>query len=791
MRRKRAKQNVLDKRIVPVLVVSILIFVLMISPFTKPLGAKAAVISEVSKGKHLTVTKSVEPINDEEREFQVILNLENTLRSDADDTKLYDVSITDVVNNEFMIESGSVVNADVNENTVTKSFDSIAYNTSKVISYKIKAKDNVSGYKTINTEVSKFSYSYKEDNGYWWLGWHSKWVTKNESVNINSPTIYVKPKNIDVPDPEAGKVTLNKSAVKTADGQYRISFDVAGKIQKADPKQADIVVVIDKSTSMSYDSSGASSGYDNSRIKAVKKSVKLLAEDVLGNASISKGGNIRIAIASFSDTATTNLNFSSSVNDINKAVGDRDTGIMIYKNQGTNTEAGIKMAGKLLDDSKKDRPDAIRFVVMFTDGLPTLYLAGKENTDNNVQGPGNDSPDACFGYAQEEYNRVIGGITSYGGIGRNNRDYYYYSNAGTVKNPPKPRHADAKFYSIGFTSNNTNNTNMMTKFLSSTQNVMKIEKDSDIVEFTKKYCTASTAAIEKIFGDITTQIKQSISSIVDNATITDVISDEFVIPKNVADTIKLSVNGTAVTKTDVLNSIVKSVQGQNIILDLSKVPQEIDKNDMVKISVSFIVKVRDEYFSGNGINTNNGNAKLHYTDPKDKKTQKDIEVKSPTVDIAPVEGTIYIEKSVDLKGIEKAEKTEKDFPIYLIRKSDSSTVSDGKESRYGFNVTANSSVAMNFYLRGKSTDITKINNASVTSKNYITAGTYKVSELVPMDYSNVSIQYSYDNKDWKTEDTFEITKQHNKVYLRVTNNLDNNTYWRDSSNSHNEFEMAK
>ena len=450
------------------------------------------------------------------------------------------------------------------------------------------------------------------------------------------------------------------------------------------------------------------------------------------------------------------------------------------------------MAGKLLDDSKKDRPDAMRFVVMFTDGLPTFYLAGTDNTPANVKGPGSDSPDACFGYAQEEYNRVIGGITSYGGIGRNNRDYYY-SNAGTVKNPPKPRHADAKFYSVGFTSSDTTDNNMMINFLSSTQNVMKIKDDKDKKKFSDKYCTGSTAAIGTIFGDITNQIKQSISSIVDNAVISDVVSDEFVIPNNVGSNVKVSVNNTKIKDSEVLSSMVKSVNGQNIVFDLSKVPQEIDKNGMVKISVSFFVNVRDKYFSGNKINTNNGDAVLNYKDPKTHNQATPIKVKSPTVDIAPVEGMLYVSKYVDLKGISKADKTSNEFPIYIEKVANPKTATQADLSRYAFNVTAGTTSTMDFYLRGQSTDITKINNALDMGKNYITAGTYKASEIVPMDYQKASIQYSYtgNDNDWTTGDTFEITKEHNKVYIKVTNNLVNNTYWRDSSNSKNEFKLAE
>lgn len=619
--------------------------------------------------------------------------------------------------------------------------------------------------------------------------------TKPLNVNFLSGSI----KSANASDYNEGEVKLNKSAVKSGDGSYDITFDVSGKIQEIDPKQADIVVVIDSSGSMNWDSSGQAAPYNNSRIKAVKDSVKTLAKELLEDTSINKNGNIRIAVASFAKNAAINQDFTSNIQSINDAVGDQYSGIRA--NEGTNTEAGIKIAGKLLDKSKEQRADAMRFTIMFTDGLPTYYLAGKDDTEGNVEGPGGASPDPCFGYAQEEYNRVIGGITNLGGIGEDYYYEYYYDLFGnpyrekidckyedkTVA-PSKGRHYDSKFYSVGFTSDNKTNNDMMVKFLSSTQNV--IEKD----KFENKYCTGSTGAISSIFKDITSQIKQSISSIADNAVITDTVSDQFVIPSEVEKTIKVSINGKQITDPEVVGSIVKSHEGQNIVLDLSKVPQEPGDDGIVKISVTFTVNVKDNYYSGKDIPTNSGDAVLNYTDPKTKE-QKSVTVKSPVVNIDPVSGSVNIQKSVNLNGMSKADKTAKDFPIYIQRaKGSDGYIEDGvnnKVEEYGFKVSPDSAGTMNFYLRGNITDVKAINNASDKSINYITAGTYKVYERVPMDYSKVSIQYSYDNKEWKDGDTFEITKKNNKVYIRVTNKLVNNTYWRDSSNSQNEFELKK
>ena len=154
MRRKRTKHNVWDKRIVPILVASILLFTLMISPFTKPLGAEAAAISQQSSDDRITITKSVEVVDDTEREFKVTLNIKNSISKHADDTTLYNVVVTDVVDNGFYIVGS-------NGNTISKSLGSMAHNSSQTITYNIKAKSGVSGYKNVNTSSAKVNYQYK------------------------------------------------------------------------------------------------------------------------------------------------------------------------------------------------------------------------------------------------------------------------------------------------------------------------------------------------------------------------------------------------------------------------------------------------------------------------------------------------------------------------------------------------------------------------------------------------------------------------------------------------------
>lgn len=773
------RKNFLNKTFKPILVASILLITFVLSSFNTSLVVSANPISvKVSKDEKIKVTKSVSSVENNDLEFDVELKIENIYSNKIVlDKTLYSISINDVVNDNFTVVNGTVENAIQNGNTILKQNLDLNKKSEYIIKYRIKAKEGSSGDTLINTDKSQITYAFKEWGGNW-----------TGTLQIKSPSVYIqKPHPVDPVYPDEGKVTLNKTAEALDDGRYRINFDIFGKIQTADPKKADIVLLIDRSGSMAFNDSGVNTGYSNSRLKSVKESSKKLIADILSNYTINKGNNIRIAISSFAQSGSNDTNgFSNNINYLKGIIGGENGGFVA--NGGTNTQSGIRVAGELLDKSKRERPDAKRYVVMFTDGLPTYYL----DNSNTVKGPGDWSPDICFGKAQEEYNKVIGGITKLGGIGGNSVEYWYTPQDVEKKDG---KHPNTDFYSVGLLSNKQNESSMMKKFLSTTQNVIQADKFAD------KYCKADMSGVTDIFNDITNKIIQSISSIIDNASIDDTITGDFVIPSDLGvngKDVTVKVNDKVINDREVINSIVSNKQGQNIKLDLSKIPQVGDKDNNVKISVSFIVNAKDPYFGSENIETNEGDAVLTYNDPITKEVKK-ISVISPKVNIEPVQGTIKIFKNVNNNNIIKAEKTVNEFPVYIERivgtdgfNSDVNA-RNNKIERYDFKVSGNSSQEMNFYMRGNITEEQRINNATDNNKSFITAGKYRVKEIVPMDYKLAKIEYSYNNQNWtaiKGNETFIIDKNHKNVYIRISNSLSNNRYWRDTSDSVNTFDTA-
>lgn len=771
MKEVRNLKNTLTKRVRPALLAVILLFTMGFSGY----APKAATNYEPVKNSNnqITIEKSVVATDDTERTFNVTLKItNNTDYINSSKETISDVDVTDIVDSNFSIVSGSnSSNSSVKGNTVTSKKDQLARGNTITVTYTIKAKDGISGSYSVNTSdnTSKVTYNCWK----WYFGWY------NDSENLNIKPVTVDVKAVpELPDPiDPIEVGLTKTAESIGNDQYKITFNMQGTIPESKPSQADIIVLVDKSGSMAWDSNGESNGYNNSRMKVTKDAVRDLADKVLADTNLNKNGSLRMAVATFSqngniESVSNGKHFSSSADEIKKVVGSKSNE-GITANGGTNTQAGIRKVGDLLKESRTSRPGAKQYVVMFTDGLPTYYL----NENGYVGGPGDASPDACFGYAQEEYNKIIGGIQDLGGIGYSSNSYPY--TAKHLDKAPVGTYSDAKFYSVGFA---TEDKDKMVKFLKTTQNVIAAD------QFEAKYCAGSTSAITNIFAGITNDIKASISSIMNNPKIEDTITDEFKLPTSLGvngKDLTVKVNDKEITDKTILNSIVKvdSNNSQKLTLDLSKVPQSVDAKKNVKVTVSFVVDATDPYYSNNGVKTNLGDAVLTYIDPANgEKITKTV--KSPTVNIAPKQGSITIQKIVT--GTDKADK----FSVYLNRKNTGTGSLNDKSERYAMELVGNETKTMDFYLRGNITDVSKITNSTDMTRNYVTAGKFTASEIVPMDYENQSMQYSYDNIKWNalTSSTeFNIDKDHPNVYIRVTNNLVNDSYWRDRSDVSNTF----
>lgn len=144
--------------------------------------------------------------------------------------------------------------------------------------------------------------------------------------------------------------SISKYVNKIAGGdgdQYELHLTASG-----DPAPADIVIVADKSGSMNDD------GRDTNSKKAVKKLAgKLLTEQ---NNGLPGNQQIRMAVVTFSTNAQLQQGFTTSVNDITKAMTQEPDG-------GTNWEAALAQA----NDLSSGRKGVKKYIIFLSDGDPT------------------------------------------------------------------------------------------------------------------------------------------------------------------------------------------------------------------------------------------------------------------------------------------------------------------------------------------------------------------------------------------------------------------------------------
>lgn len=537
-------------------------------------------------------------------------------------------------------------------------------------------------------------------------------VIKNENNENNSTTT-------------SSGVTINKTA-ELVDGEtVKITLTAEGEVTRTDAKNADIVMVIDKSGSM------------NDKLDKIKEAARNFANNILSN---TKDSDVKIAIVTYDyygyyggyngQGSYLNLGFSSSKDDINKAIN------AITAGGGTNTQAGIRRAAETLRGA---RTDAKKYVVFFTDGLPTQSYYGGNGTTVSQQ---------YMNAAKDEYNKHF---TSWNKTSSNNNQI------------------DAKFYSVGvFTNASNNEKKQAVNFLKTIQNVIDPDK------FGEKYYTENLDVVNSIFTDISNEIAADINNTVaTNVTINDIVTDYF----NIVD------KSWKVTdlKGNVIN-IQPEVTGNNITFKIGDIKVNAGESKGGVI-VTFNAKLKDAYFGGGNIDTN-VSADITYNDGQKQ------EFNIPNVNIPSKKGTIKIKKEIVekelLRGWNKVSDDE-------VNKDDKFSISVVGNEKYTVNLGGNSEETLNFYLKGENTDIS-INTD--TSLNYLTVGQYKIEELLPMNYQQVDVYVETGGKIVKLEEwenynketkTFTIDKDNNNITIIVRNTLVNKGYWFDKGDVENKF----
>ncbi|WP_294458275.1 VWA domain-containing protein [uncultured Allofournierella sp.] len=173
-----------------------------------------------------------------------------------------------------------------------------------------------------------------------------------------------------------------KTVKKNADGTYDLTLSVSGAVGNiTNPEKVDIVFVVDASGSMREQMGSGN------RADAVSQAVKTMVTNLEGNPLL----DVQYSMVHFSSGLSTGTDYYQ---DAKKTVGWTDDGQAIiaatkqyYRDTGTNYEAGLVEARSLLLDT---RPDAMRYVIFLSDGVPTYHYTSEGKTD----GGGNHSEQA-------------------------------------------------------------------------------------------------------------------------------------------------------------------------------------------------------------------------------------------------------------------------------------------------------------------------------------------------------------------------------------------------------------
>lgn len=226
-------------------------------------------------------------------------------------------------------------------------------------------------------------------------------------------TVTAKPEPLGVP--EHHKTIAKKNG---ANDTYTLNLNVTGKRSSTSQtvsQPVDIALVLDNSGSMNYCMSGRQpfyfppcSGDDPVRSAALKTAVTAFLDGVdTQNKTIANADNkVQVSLVSFADSASTLSGLTPDVTTLK-------TRVKSLKPQGaTNTADGFSEAKSTLD--KDTRTNAIKYVVFFTDGVPTTNNAFSSTVANNTLTTAKQLKDANVGvYSVGIFSGADASVTSY------------------------------------------------------------------------------------------------------------------------------------------------------------------------------------------------------------------------------------------------------------------------------------------------------------------------------------------------------------------------------------------
>ena len=200
---------------------------------------------------------------------------------------------------------------------------------------------------------------------------------------------------------------LEKSAqwVDEKAGIAKITIQVTGEQPTETTKKTDIVLVIDRSLSMTQN--------DRDWLKNAKKAAKAFAKKVLTD-----DPNVRIAVVAYAAKTINDWDFSSKLATVENNIDAINTNNGNW--HGTNIQAGIHSARERL---KKSDKDADKFMIVLADGAPTYSF------DANVAHTFGQNEET-YGVKKNNFLYVVSEIDHTDRVGSGSAyatgDYHYY-----------------------------------------------------------------------------------------------------------------------------------------------------------------------------------------------------------------------------------------------------------------------------------------------------------------------------------------------------------------------------
>ena len=196
-------------------------------------------------------------------------------------------------------------------------------------------------------------------------------LTKEQEANKAAQVKNADNNGVTTPVDGKGKVTMEKTAAVTdEEGKFLMTLKVTTKdeikqVTETEEPTIDVVLLIDNSWSMSDGGS--------SRLKDAKDAAKQFVNSFLGE---KPNGKRQVAVYKFGDDAYQVSPLTSNKGDLqNKINGITDK--IGNEKQGTNIQAGLRAANKLLND-KSQSSAQYRYVILLSDGAPTFYYEGQK-----------------------------------------------------------------------------------------------------------------------------------------------------------------------------------------------------------------------------------------------------------------------------------------------------------------------------------------------------------------------------------------------------------------------------